>query len=306
MTAQTDFKDFAFLHFIVLIWGFTAILGLLIELPSVELVFFRTGLAALGLSMILINRNISFRLHRPKDFLGVVAVGVLLAAHWILFFLSARVSTASICLAGMATCSLWTSLLEPFFFKKKFNWVEILLSLLALSGMLVIFRVELDYMLGIVLALVSALCSAVFTLINSTLTKQNNHFAITFYEMAFAAISIALFFPAYQSFFTDQPLVLNPSGTDWAYLILLVAVCTIFAYSYSIELMKRLSPFAVNLTINLEPIYGIILALMIFGENEKMSGGFYIGTSLIMISVLIYPLYNKWKRRKALETDVLR
>jgi drug/metabolite transporter (DMT)-like permease len=288
-----EFKDYLFLHFIILIWGFTAILGLLISTPPVEMVFFRTSISAVGIMFIMWFRGIRFRLDKVSDFKQAALVGVLLGAHWILFFLSARVSTASVCLAGMATTSLWTSLVEPIYFKKKVQRFEVSLGVMALIGMLIIFNVEISYILGLSLALVSALCAALFTVINSKLTRDNNHFSLTFYEMIFATLAIVIFFPFYQYFFSTGPLQLLPKPEDWFWLLILALLCTVFAYSYSIKLMKRLSAFSVNLSVNLEPVYGIILALIVFGESEEMSPGFYLGTGLIMLSVLAYPILNR-------------
>jgi drug/metabolite transporter (DMT)-like permease len=300
------FKDYLFLHVIVLAWGFTAVLGLLIQTPPVEMVFFRTGLSALGIAVIMWLNGIRFKLSGSHDLKRAVFVGLLLGVHWILFFLSARVSNASVCLAGMATTSLWTSLVEPIYFKKKVQRFEVSLGLIAFIGTIIIFNVEINFVLGLSLALLSAMCAALFTVINSNLSKSNHHFSLTFYEMVFACASIALFFPFYRFFISSQPLKLFPDQMDWIYLIILAGVCTVFAYSYSIKLMKRLSAFSVNLSVNLEPVYGIMLALIIFGESEEMSSGFYIGTSLIMLSVLAYPMLNRRYKQKAIETDILR
>ncbi|MCR9253845.1 MAG: DMT family transporter [bacterium] len=302
---RTEYKDYALLHFIVVIWGFTAILGRLIEIPSVEIVFFRTLVAALGLYVLLWLRKRSFKLG-VSDTLKILGTGFLIAAHWILFFAAARVSTVSVCLAGMATCSLWTSILEPLATKRKVRPFEILLSLLAIAGIVVIFRVEFDHKLGLIMAIVSAAIAAVFTVINAKFTMRHNPYMITFYEMVGACIGTALFFPFYTTYFTDGVLMLNPTSMDWFYLAILALACTVYAYSVSVELMKRLSAFVVNLTVNLEPVYGIILALLIFGDEEEMSGGFYMGTALILVSVLLYPVINRYFKRKALETDVLR
>ncbi len=301
-----EVRDYLLLHFIVLLWGFTAVIGLLIEIPTVELVFFRTLLSSLLLFAVIRISQISFRVTNRKDSFRIIFVGILFAAHWILFFLSARVSTASICLAGMATTSLWTSFIEPVYFKRKVRLFEVILSVLALLGMVIIFRVELDYVLGLILALGSALCSALFTVINSTVTKRNDHFVITFYEMGIATVVVALSFPYYQLYITGQPLQMTPSLSDWFYIFVLAGVCTVFAYSYSIKLMKRLSAFSINLTVNLEPIYGILLALIILGDSEKMSPGFYLGAALIMVSVLTYPVINRRYKQKELEVDVIR
>lgn len=304
MTQTT--KDYAFLHFIVLIWGFTAILGAVISLPAVEVVFFRTGLAAIGLAGILIFRRKGFRLPTRRDFWVVFGTGTLIAIHWILFFFSARISTISICLAGLATCSLWTSIIEPLVTDRKIKLFEIVLSGIAFLGIVIIFNVEFTHLLGFTLAVISALMAALFSIINSKLTQRVDPFVITFYEIAAACISIGIFLPVYKLVNDTGTLALSPTWMDWIYLLILSSVCTVFAFSYSIWLMQRLSAFTVNLSVNMEPVYGILLALLIFPEKEKMAPGFYIGTALILASVLIYPILNKASRRKALDTDILR
>ena len=299
-------KDFALLHLLVLIWGFTAILGVVISLPAVETVFYRTLLSSGGLLVIILISRRSFRFRRGANYLVTLSTGALIAFHWILFFLSARVSNVSICLAGMATCSLWTSLIEPLAYRKKIKGFEVILSVVAFIGIAVIFNVAFDHFLGLSLAIVSALASAIFTVINGKLIRQEDPFVITGYEMIGATIAIALFFPVYIRLDGVEGLNLVPGWEDWMYLSLLALVCTVFAYSYSVKLMKRLSAFSVNLTVNLEPVYGIVLALIFFPEREQMTSGFYLGTALILASVLSYPLLNRAFKRKALDTDVLR
>lgn len=304
MTQET--KDFAFLHFIVLIWSFTAILGVLIDLPSVEIVFFRTLLSAMGLFVVILLAKKSFRFRAGKDYLITLGTGALIAAHWILFFLSARVSNVSICLAGIATCSLWTSILEPLYNQRKIRAFEVILSVLAFIGIVIIFNVAFDHILGLALAMLSAFIAALFTVINGKLTRRQDSFVITYYEMIGATLSIVLFFPLYLNLQGVYTLQLNPSWSDLGYLLILALICTVFAYSFSVQLMRRLSAFSVNLTVNLEPVYGIIMALMLFPEREKMTSGFYLGTGLILLSVLIYPLINRAYKKKALETDIWR
>lgn len=298
-------KDYLTLHFIVLIWGFTAILGLLIEIPPVEVVFYRTLIAFIGLWVLLKMWRRPIKINRQKDLIAILGTGALIAAHWILFFVSARISNASVCLAGMATCSLWTSLIEPLFQGRKIKGFEVLLSIVAFVGIGIIFNVEFDYLLGLLTAVLSAFISAVFTVINGKYSKQYDPYVITFYEMLSACAATALFFPIYSSYFSNG-LQLLPSTLDWLYLSILALVCTVYAYSISVELMKRLSAFSINLAVNLEPVYGIVLALLIFGDSEEMSPGFYLGTGLILTSVLLYPLLNRRYKKRALTTDIIR
>lgn len=299
-------RDYLHLHFLVLIWGFTAILGLLITIPPVEVVFYRTLIASLGLAILIYFQNISFSLDR-RGIIRLLLTGILIAGHWILFFGSARVSNASVCLAGMATTSFWTSFLEPLVLRKRIKWYEVFLGMIVIFGLYVIFRFEFDHALGLAMALVSALLAALFTVINARFAKVYHHHQVTFYEMLGACVSIALFFPVYKITMAESStLRMSLSTMDLVYIALLAIVCTVYAYSASISLMKKISAFSVNLTINLEPVYGIILAVIIFGEKEKMHPGFYIGAVIIMISVFAHPLLNKLYHRKYLEADNLR
>jgi drug/metabolite transporter (DMT)-like permease len=303
MQGQGSLKDYLMLHFIVMIWGITSILGLLISLPSLELVFYRTLLAAIGIGIIAVFRKKELLVSFP-ELLKILGVGVLISLHWIFFFWSARVSTASVCLAGMATTSLWTAFVEPLINRTKIKWYEVGLGLLVISGLLVIFQFESGYWLGLSMALVSAFFSALFSVYNGRLTLRHNPYQITFFEMGAASLFALLFMPIYAEFVTDgQPIQWAWQGNDWIWMLILSGVCTVYAFSASVELMKRLSVFTLNLTINLEPVYGIVLAVLIFGEKEKMTPQFYLGTLIILISVLIYPVINYLnKRRKAVGT----
>nr|WKN36662.1 DMT family transporter [Tunicatimonas sp. TK19036] len=294
MAART--KHYLLLHFIVLIWGFTAVLGLLITIPSVEIVFFRTLIAFITLAGVVWYRKVRFKLPANAT-LSILGTGVLIALHWILFFGAARVSTASVTLAGMATCSLWTSLVEPFMTHRKVQVYEVLLGLVVIVGLYVIFRFEFTHALGLGMAIFSAFLAAVFTVNNARYSKSYDPYLVTFYEMLGACVSIAIFFPMYQKWISsDGVLYLNPSIMDWFWLMVLALACTVYAYSMSVELMKYVTAFAMNLTNNLEPVYGIILAILVFGEKEQMTPGFYMGTAIILVSVFAYPLIRRYRK----------
>ncbi|MEX2513480.1 MAG: EamA family transporter [Cyclobacteriaceae bacterium] len=290
-------KDYLWLHLIVLIWGFTAILGVLISLPSLEIVFFRTLMASLGLLIFLYVSNAAVKINF-RDLMKFLFTGGLIAAHWVLFFLAAQVSTVSVCLAGMATCSLWTAMVEPALNGSKVIWYEMLLGILVVLGLYIIFRFESSYVLGLTLAVASAVFGAFFMVINGRLTKKHNPYVITFYEMAGACILSLLLMPIYAKYYPGAELNLSPSLWDWFWLLVLSQVCTVFAFSISVKLMKRLSAFSINLTTNMEPVYGILLAIIIFGEQEKMTGAFYIGTGIILLSVCFYPIIHYIHKKK--------
>ena len=291
-------KDYLELHFLVVLWGFTAILGLLISIPPVEMVFYRTLFSFLGLGIILYIRRISINISK-RDFLIILFNGAVMALHWILFFGSARVSNASVSLAGFATLALWTSFLEPFAQRKRVKPHEVILSIAIILGLYVIFRFEFDYAYGLVLGVLSAFLGAIFTVVNSRLVKRIDPFLIMFLEMAAACAVIVLSFPAYRQWLAyDQTLNLVINGSDFFYLLVLAMVCTVYAYTMGVKLLKRISAFSLNLTINLEPVYGIVLALIIFGESERMSAGFYWGTLIILVAIFSHPLIEKYNYHK--------
>jgi drug/metabolite transporter (DMT)-like permease len=286
---MASFQDYLKLHFLVFLWGFTAILGKLITIPAMEMVFYRTILAALGMGFLLLITGKSFRVN-TGDAIKLLLIGSIVAVHWLTFFLSGRVSNPSTSLVGFATCSLWTALIEPMVKGRRIQKLEVGLGIVVIAGLYVIFTANFQYPLGLVLGIVSGLTIAIFAVINSEMIKRFDAYTITFYEMTGAALTLTLFFPAYLNWFSEsgQPELI-PTPNDWLWLAVLAFVCTVYAYAASINLMKRLSVFTIQLTLNLEPVYGILLALIVFGEKEIMNTGFYFGTAIILSAVILYP-----------------
>lgn len=280
------------LHFIIFLWGFTAILGLLVSIPAVEMVFLRTFLAAIGLAALLVLTQRSFKL-TSKDYLIITLTGFLISIHWITFFASARLSNASVSLVGFATTSLWTALLEPWMKNRKLKWYELGLGLTVLIGLYIIFSFDFRFKLGLVLGIISGFTLAIFAILNSTFVQRINPFTITFYEMVGATLCTAIFFPMYMMLWSDGSLNFNLTSMDWFYIAILALVCTVYAYSEMVSLMKQLSVFVIQLSFNLEPLYGIVLAVIIFGESERMHINFYLGTAVILFAVLSYPFVKK-------------
>lgn len=285
--------DYLRLHFIVFLWGFTAILGMKISLPPVEMIFFRTLLSAIGLGIIVMAGRVSLDVTR-KDLLGMLFTGALVAIHWIAFFGSARLSNVSVSLVGFATASLWTSFIEPLSQGKKVKAFEVFLGLCVIAGIVIVFSFQHSFRAGFLVAIFSGLMAAVFSVINARYAVRIDSRTITFYEMAGAAISTALFFPFYARYWTtDGVLRLAPTTEDWLYLLVLAGVCTVYAFTVMVRLMRRVSVFFIQLTINLEPVYGILMALLIFKETERMDLRFYLGTAIIIGSVLAYPFLRR-------------
>lgn len=299
---MSSVRDYIHLNFIVVIWGFTAILGLLISIPAVEVVFYRTLISALAVAVIIKFSGNQLKID-GKSIVKMLLTGGVIAIHWIFFFASARISNASISLIGLATVALWTSLLEPVMNRRKINLFEVFLGLVIIAGLYIIYNVNLSYKLGLLMALVSALMAAIFSIINGRLAQKHHHFTITMYEMIGACLMVLLFIPIYTRYFSEtRTFVWQLSWMDFMYLIVLSLVCTVYAFSASVELLKRISVFASNLFIHMEPVYGIILAVLFFKESEKMDAGFYLGGSIIVLAVFSYPVIKYYQKRRKIRS----
>lgn len=276
-------KNYLHLHFIIFIWGFTAILGALISIDAIPLVWFRVTIAVILILIYLLIKKISFK-KSFKELLQFLFGGVLIAIHWITFFYAIKVANVSITLAAMSTGALFITLIQRLLFKKKIIGYELLFSLLAIVGLVIIFQAESNYVIGIGVALFSSFLSASFSILNAKLIKTHKATVISFYELLFASlfIGIILFF---QGVISLNFFIL--SKTDWLYLIILASICTAYAFVASTEVLKSVSPFTMMLTINLEPIYGIVLAIIIFKQKEIMTANFYYGALLILITVVL-------------------
>lgn len=277
------FKSYLQLHLIVFIWGFTAVLGALISLDALPLVWYRMLLAAVFILVYILYKKFPLRLS-SKELLQLFFAGVVIALHWFTFFRAIKVSNVSVTLACLSTGAFFASLLEPLLTQKKVVLYEVFFGLLVIVGLSIIFRVEAHYIEGILLALTSAFLSALFSIINSKFAQTHNPSVVSFYEIVggvlFFSVLLAVSGGFDASFF-------QITASDWLYLAILSSVCTAYAFIGSVQVMRFLSPYTVMLTINLEPIYGTILAVLVFDEKEKMSPQFYIGALIIIVTVLL-------------------
>ncbi|WP_396167347.1 DMT family transporter [Flavobacterium sp.] len=276
-------KSYLHLHWIVFIWGFTAVLGRLITLDALPLVWFRM-LFAVGFIFIYIKiKKVPLKLPK-KVLLKFLVAGLVIALHWFTFFRAIKVSNVSITLACLSTGAFFTSIIEPIFFNKKVVWYEILFGLVVVFGLTIIFNVEGKYMEGIILALTSAFLSASFAVINSKFVKDYEPTIISYYELVGGVLFFSIFILGTSGFDTK---FFQLTSHDFMYLMILSSVCTAYAFIASTAVMKFLSPYTVMLTINLEPIYGILLAVLIFKDKEQMSPAFYVGAAVILITVIV-------------------
>jgi len=295
---MSKYKHLILLHLIVFIFGFTGILGELITLPAVNLVFFRCLIAMV---VIFLFALFSKRIKRfdTRTSLKMLGIGVLTAIHWILFFASIKLSTVSVAVSIMASTALWVALFEPLVTKRKILASEIILGVMVIIGLMIIFSFETKYVLGLSVALISAMFAAVFSTFNAQMVKRIDSVNLGFYEMSSATIVVG----AYLLLKGEMSFVISSNDILW--LLVLGIVATAFAFVISIEVMKELSPFTVGLTINLEPIYTIILALIIFGSDEKMTWGFYLGTAILILAIFLDTLVRRRAKKSLLKAEVL-
>ncbi|MDD3877161.1 MAG: DMT family transporter [Bacteroidales bacterium] len=281
------------LHIIVFILGFTAILGKLISIQAIELVWYRTLAASIFIFLIIKLKKGSIKIPL-KEMLTYISVGLVVAAHWITFFHAIKVSNVSVTLACLSTTTLFTGIVEPIVLKRKFYWIEALLGVFIIVGLYLIFEFETRYKLGIMFALTSAFLAGVFSVVNKKLTPGKNAHQISFYEMIGGFIVITIYLILSPDFKMEK---LSITPMDIVYLIILGSICTAYAFTTVIELMKKISAYVVVLSINLEPLYGVILAYIIFGSSEYMSTGFYAGAVIILLCVFLYqPLMQKFHK----------
>ncbi len=286
---KISLKTYSELHFVVFLLGFTGILGKLITLPASHLVVFRIFIAFVTLFALLIARRTSLRISR-KTLFNSLAVGFVVAAHWTTFFLAIKLSNVSVGLGLLGVGTLFTALLEPLLLRQKLSWFDVVIGLIIIAGIYIIFRFEIRYIEGIVVAIVSYFLSSLFSVANKKMSEKAPVQVLSFYEMLSGFLFALLALPFIQpEAFSD----FWPGTNDLLLLLVLGSICTAYAFTAAIRLMKHLSAYFVVLHINLEPVYAIILACLIFGDTEYMSGGFYAGASLIFISVLVYPFLKK-------------
>lgn len=271
------------LHLIVFIWGFTAILGALISIQADALVWYRMLFAGAFLFLFIVFKKKSFVVP-PKEFFKLVLVGFLIAVHWIFFFKAIHISNVSITLSVFSLGAFLAAILEPLFYGRKVLWYEVFFGLVIIAGLGIILQVEMNYFEGMMYALASIIIGVLFTLMNGKLIEKNDSSVITFYEFMAGVFFISIYF-LFENKFNSKFFTLT--SNDWILLLILASVCTAYAFTASVKVMQKLSPYTIMLTTSLEPVYGIILAYFLLGGKEKMSFGFYMGALLIVVTVIL-------------------
>ncbi len=289
---KDSFKSLIHLHFLIFLWGFTSIFGVLITLDPILIVWFRLLIAAILIFvfLFLIYKD-SLRLSN-SSFFNFFIGGLLISIHWYLFFYSIKISSISLTLSILSTASLMTSFLEPIFYKRPFRIHELVFGLIAVVGLVLIFGIQYENYFAILISLICTLLSVLFSILNGYLIKNHSSFQISFYEILFGLLIISFII-----LFSDIqfPLLISIKFTDWIYIFILGSLCTAYAFVASTYILKFISPYTMMMSLNLEPIYGILFSLIIFGEKEYMSIQFYIGAGIIFLGVIGNILY-KYKK----------
>jgi len=288
-------KQFLHLHFVIVLLGFTAILGALISLNAIDLVWYRMLFSFIGLGVFIWWKKTPFLL-KQKDILKLFGIGLIVAAHWITFFHAIKVSNISVTLGVFASTTFFTSFLEPILQKRRIRLLEVFIGLVTIAGIYIIFQFEFRFVEGILFSLLSALLNALFVIFNRNITRKHNSSVIGFYEMVggFLGITVFLLVTGQTSGFS-----FGISMADLLWILILSILCTAYAFTAIVYIMRTLSAYTVVLSINLEPVYGILMAYFLFPSTEKMTPGFYIGAATIVLAVFLYPVLKRrnWPER---------
>jgi len=290
-------KAFIQLHLAVFLAGFTAILGKLISLNEGLLVWYRMLMTVVVLAGWMYYKK-QLQLIAKKDMLKIAGVGLILALHWVTFYGSVKYANVSVALVCFSATGFFTALLEPLLLRKKIVWSELALGLLAIAGIYIIFDFHPQYKTGILFGLLSAMGSAMFPIMNKQLLLRFTPKTLTLYEISGGLLLLSFILPVYLHFFPATHFL--PSMADTGWLLILAVICTIFTFDLQLQALKKISAFTANLTYNLEPVYGIILAFVFFGENKQLHPGFYWGLALILAAILLQMIseYRKFRKLK--------
>ncbi len=284
-------RAYLFLHLAVFLFGFTAILGKLIDLDALVLVWWRLFITLIVFGFYP-NTLVNFKSILPRDRNQILRIGFVVLLHWLCFYGSIKLANASVALICLAATALFSSVLEPFIMKRAIQWYEVLLGFMVIPGMmLIVGSLEFEMVIGFVVGIGAALFAAIFSIYNKKVIDTTDAITFCFTELLGAFVSLSLILPVVYLY---HPTELIPSNKDWIYLIVLAILCTNIAYVLSIKALHHLTAYATNLTFNLEPVYGIILAIFFLHEDKTLNVQFYIGSAIVLGSVMTYP----WVKEK--------
>ncbi|MEO8088033.1 MAG: DMT family transporter [Bacteroidota bacterium] len=287
------------MHAAIFLWGFTGLLGKLIQLNEGVLVWYRMLISAVAVAIILLYKKkipkLTFR-----ELAHISGIGILVMMHWVAFYASIKLASISIAMVCLSSIALFVSFIEPLLYKEKFDYMEIFFSALAVIGISTIYRSDPTASAGIIVGILSALFSAIFSSLNKGIASKHEPLTISLVELSSGFIFLTLLFPLYMKIQpTDKFL---PGTMDWIYLMILSLFCTVLTWILSLEALQKVSAYTVALALNLEPLYGIILAVVFAGEGKILNAGFYYGAGIILLTIVLHTIY---KFRKKIRSRIL-
>ncbi len=285
------------MHIAIFLWGFTGLLGKLIDLNEGMLVWYRMMISSIAIGIILAWSKKLPKL-KGKELARISGIGIIVMLHWLTFYGSIKLASISIAMICLSSIALFASIIEPLVNRKRFDYTEIIFSLFALAGIATIYQSDTSASLGIIVGVISAFLSALFSVFNRRIAAKYESLTISFIELGSGFLFLTLLLPLY---FQIQPtLKFLPDGSDLFYLMILSLVCTVLTWILSLHALRHVSAFTMGLALNLEPVYGIILAVLFAGEGEILNTGFYIGAAIILVTVLVHSVYKNRTNRQLL------
>ena len=287
-------KAFLQLHFAVFLAGFTGILGRLITLNEGWLVWYRLLISSVTMWIVF---SLAGKLQQVSiiDILKLSGIGFLSALHWVSFYGSIKYANVSVALVCFSATGFFTALFEPFFSRKRINLIEVLLGLIVIAGIYIIFRFDPKYKTGIILGVICAVLLAIVMILIRQFVQKINSQTILTYQLSGGFITLSLFMPFYLKAFPTSYIF--PGFSDWMWLLVLAWFCSVLAFQFSVTALQKLTAFTVNLSFNLEPVYGILLAFFVYHENKELNWSFFIGLGLIVLALCLQ-MWRVWKQSK--------
>lgn len=290
-------RSYIYLHIAVFLFGFTGILGYVIDLPAVTLVWWRSLLTWLMLLPYMFYTN-GFKHITKRSFAIFAGIGCIVALHWISFYGSIKLANSSVAMICLATISVMTVFCDAWFNKKSILWKDALIGIAIIPGILLIIQnISTQYKLGFFVGLIAAAFSAIFATLNKKFVQSLHSISITWIELFAVWAFITLMLPFYYNMNPEAKFL--PNNSDLFYLIILSLFCTVISYVLVLKSLHHISAFSAMLTFNLETIYGIILSIVILHEHRQMNAWFYLGVLLILLSVFLHPYLNKARQKKS-------
>lgn len=280
-------KAFLQLHAAIFLAGFTGVLGRLIELNEALLVWYRMMFAAVALLILFFTTKKIFKTNMFDAF-SLIGIGGIIALHWVTFYGSIKYANVSVSLVCFSAIGFFSAILDPIISKRKFEWMEMLLGCMVIIGIYLMFHFDPRFRTGILFGIISSLLAAVFPILNKKMMQKQQPETITLYEMFGGFLILTALLPFYLMYYPSQQIL--PTIPDFLWLLVLSLFCTVLAFNLSVRSLSKISPFTVNLSFNLEPVYGIALAFLFFKEYKEVGLSFYIGIAIIFLTVVIQTL----------------